>query len=93
MYGIANGIPDYLDIRVQHRKLMARRPAEPVIPFLGRENDRDRYCFRADGSIVLWDHETGVLRASDETFPALLLRELHDLEDRLRRRLAGEHRK
>jgi hypothetical protein len=90
VFGIADGIPDWLDIRVQFAAL--REEGSPgLVPFLQRQGDADRYCFDARGRIVRWDHEQPDEReVVASSFPELLMAEIRDLEDRARRKIAGE---
>src|SRR5439155_3692726 len=53
VFGIAKGIPDWLDIHVQYNKFRDEGFAE-LIPFLQLIGDADRYCFDAKQQIVHW---------------------------------------
>ena len=91
VFGIAAGIPEWLDIRVQTRA-MREEGFAGLVPFLQREGDADKYCFDRWERIVRWDHEQpDALEVVDEEFPALLHREIRELEERTRRRMRGEH--
>ena len=90
VFGIAKGIPDWLDIRVQFREFKAEGFGD-LIPFLQRVGDADKYCFDSAGRIIRWSHEESEERkAEDITFGALLMREIRELEDRQQRKSAGE---
>jgi hypothetical protein len=92
VFGIASGIPEWLDIRVQTADMRAEGCAD-LVPFLQIEGDADRFCFDAAGRIVHWEHEEpDAPRVVDESFPSLLIREIRELEDRTHRRIKGEHR-
>lgn len=90
VFGISEEIPEWLDIREQYREFRSEGFGE-LVPFLQLINDPDKYCFDAQGRIVHWLHEEPqkrrVLRT---TFSKLLMREIHELEKRLRRKLRGE---
>ena len=53
VYGIARGIPDWLDIRVEYRVFRQAGFGE-LVPFLQVVGDADKYCFDADGRIIRW---------------------------------------
>ena len=90
VFGIAEGIPEWLDIRVQLAALRDEGVAG-LVPFLQRQGDADCYCFDSRGRIVRRDHEQPEERAVvDSTFPALLMQEIRDLEQRARRKIARE---
>jgi hypothetical protein len=91
VFGIAEGIPDWLDLRVQLDELRADG-VKDAVPCLQRVGDADRVCFTADGSLVRWDHETGGLEQLDGSFGALLLREIAELEERRKRKASGADR-
>ncbi|MEW6369036.1 MAG: SMI1/KNR4 family protein [Acidobacteriota bacterium] len=90
VFGIAADIPEWLDLRVQHRA-MGDDGYPHLVPFLQVQGDANRYCFDARGRVIYWDHEE-----PDEekevalSFSDLLLREIHDLEDRTGRKKRGE---
>ena len=90
VFGIAEGIPEWLDIRVQFAELRDEG-IEGLVPFLQRQGDADCYCFDSRGRIVQWQHEEPEERAVvDSTFPDLLMKEIRDLEDRARKKIARE---
>jgi hypothetical protein len=87
VFGIAEGIPDWLDIREQYREMRDAGHAD-LAPFLQVEGDADRYCFDRHWHVIKWDHELPEERPVIEmAFPELLLHEIADLEDRKRRRV------
>lgn len=88
VFGISEEIPDWLDIRVQLRKFR-EAGIDDLVPFLALEGDADRYCFTPAGAIVRWYHDGDQPAEYDETFGELLLREIHELEERKDRKLAG----
>lgn len=82
VFGIAEGIPDWLDIRVQYKEFKAEG-FEGLVPFLQLVGDADKYCFGSEGRIVRWLHEEPEKREIDEMpFGDLLMREIRELEDR-----------
>jgi SMI1/KNR4 family protein SUKH-1 len=90
VFGIAEGIPDWLDIRAQYAALQ-EEGVSGLVPFLQRECDANRYCFDARGRIVHWDHEEPEERAvAPSSFPELLMTEIRGLEERARKKIAGE---
>jgi hypothetical protein len=90
VFGIADGIPDWLDIREQYRELSAEGYPE-LVPFLQIECDADRYCFDRAGRIVKWDHEQPAeLEPMSSGFSELLLAEIRELEHRRDRKVRGE---
>jgi hypothetical protein len=92
VFGIAKGIPDWLDIRVQFERFRAESSGA-CVPFLQLQGDADLFCFDRAGKIVQWDHETGEFTPIGLSFPELLMRELRELEERKDRKLRGEHKK
>jgi hypothetical protein len=90
VFGIATDIPDWLDLLVQFREM--RDAGFPkLVPFLQLVCDANRYCFNAAGQIVYWDHEEPEkLSVVPSSFSDLLMTEIRDLEDRARRKIAGE---
>jgi hypothetical protein len=92
VFGIAVDIPDWLDIRKQYLEM--RKHGFNLVPFLQREGDADRCCFNASGQIVRWDHEEpDAQELVPFSFSELLMKEIRDLEDRARKKLAGEDRR
>jgi hypothetical protein len=90
VFGIAEGIPDVLDIRVQAAE-MKKAGFSDIVPFFQRIDDANKYCFNQSGQIIDWDHEVpDERRVIDEAFPELLLREIRDLESRKDMKLRGE---
>jgi hypothetical protein len=90
VFGIADNIPGWLDIRTQFDTMRAAGHSK-LVPFLQVEGDRDCYCFNEAGEIIYWDHEDPDARkVVDSSFSEILLKELRDLEDRAKRKIAGE---
>ena len=88
VFGIAEGIPDWLDIRQQHQR-SERDGFGDLVPFLQRVGDADRFCFDKAGRIVRWSHEEPDAREQEPlTFSGLLMREVSELERRKDRKLA-----
>jgi hypothetical protein len=82
VFGIAEGIPEWLDIREQYKEFKAEGSAD-LVPFLQLVGDADKYCFDSAGRIIRWSHEESESREEDPvTFSELLLREIHELEER-----------
>jgi hypothetical protein len=90
VFGIAEGIPEVLDIRIQTSQ-MAAAGFTGLVPFLQRIGDADKYCFNPSGEILDWDHEVpDESRVIDETFSSLLVREIRELETRKDQKMRGE---
>ena len=88
VFGIAQEIPEWLDIRVQYRRF-SEKGHDDVVPFLKVEGDADWYCFRRSGEVVQWDHELDTFEAESLSFSDLFLREIRELEERKDRKLRG----
>ena len=81
VFGIAEGIPPWLDLRNRYQELRGEG-VEGLVPFLQIEGDADLYCFDKTGAVVKWRHDELELEACEESFPSVLLREIADLEKR-----------
>lgn len=82
VFGIAEGIPELLDIRVQHQE-MKEAGVDGLVPFLQLIGDADCFCFNAMGDIVQWSHEDPAEHPIiDRTFSELLMDEIQNLEIR-----------
>ena len=82
--GIANGIPDFLDIRFQTKELHALGFVD-YIPFLSIVGDGDViFCFDKDNHIVALDwYNSGENRgALNVIFQDFLLHQIAELEER-----------
>lgn len=78
VFGIANDIPEWLDIRVQKQTY-----GGGLVPFLQLVGDADYYCFDSVGRIVWWCSELPEETVPVElTFSELLMREISELEIR-----------
>jgi hypothetical protein len=87
VFGIAEGIPEWLDIRQQFKELKADGSGD-LVPFLQLVGDADKYCFDSRGRIILWSHEEPENREQEAmTFSELLMREIHELEERKNRKI------
>jgi hypothetical protein len=87
VFGIAKGIPEWLDIRIQYQDFKAEGFPD-LVPFLQLVSDADNYCFDAGGRVIRWSHEEPEKRdVEDLTFGALLMREIHELEERKNRKI------
>jgi hypothetical protein len=90
VFGIADGMPEWLDIREQYRQL-AEFGFPTLVPFLQIAGDANLYCFTPTNEIVLWDHEVpDEPEHVKETFASLLIREIRELENRKEQKLRGE---
>jgi hypothetical protein len=82
VFGIAEGIPDWLDIREQYKQFQAEGFPD-LVPFLQLVGDADKYCFDSAGQIIRWSHEDPERRDGvDLSFSDLLMREIRELETR-----------
>jgi len=87
VFGIAAGIPAWLDIREQYQEFKADGFAD-LVPFLQLVADADRYCFDSAGRIIRWSHEEPESREQVPIpFSELLMREIHELEERKDRKI------
>lgn len=87
VFGIAEGIPEWLDIREQYEKFKAEGFPE-LVPFLQLVGDADKYCFDSLGRIIRWSHEEPENREQEPlTFSELFMREIHELEKRMDRKI------
>lgn len=82
VFGIAEEIPDWLDIRVQFQELSADG-VTGLVPFLQLVGSADCFCFDSSGRIVEWSHDDPEERqVVPLTFSELLMREIRELEIR-----------
>jgi hypothetical protein len=89
VFGIAEGIPEWLDIREQYKEFKAEGFAD-LVPFLQLVGDADKYCFDSAGRIIRWSHEEPENREPEPiAFSDLLMREIHELEERKDRRIGA----
>ena len=89
VFGIAHGIPEWLDIRVQYREFKAEGFPD-LVPFLQLVGDADKCCFDAGGRIVRWSHDEPESREiEDMSFGDLLMHEIRQLEERRDRKIRG----
>ena len=81
--GIANGIPDFLDIRLKTKELHALGFVD-YIPFLSIIGDGDVvFCFDKDNHIVALDwYNSGESEELECDFSGLLLQQIAELEER-----------
>ena len=91
VYGIANGIPEFLDIREKTKELHEDGFTD-YIPFLSIMGNGDEiFCFDKDNNIVLLDYfMTGEVTPIEGTFADCLMKQIEELEDRKNRKLRGE---
>jgi hypothetical protein len=89
VFGIAEDIPEWLDVRIQYKEFNAEGFGD-LVPFLQLVGDPDKYCFNAAGQIICWSHEEPENREGEAiTFSDLLMREVHELEERKNRRIGA----
>ena len=83
VYGIAKGIPDYLDIRVKTKELHDEG-LEDYIPFFSIIGDGNTiFCFDKNNRIVVLDWYSKVAFEEDEmNFSDFLLKKIKELEER-----------
>ena len=81
--GIANGIPDFLDIRLQTKELHAQGFVDHI-PFLSIIGDGDViFCFDKDNHIVALDwYNSGETEELNCDFSEFLLQQIVELEER-----------
>lgn len=82
VFGIAEDIPDWLDLRVKYREF-CESGVNGLVPFLQLVGDADCFCFDSAGAIIRWSHaEPEERRTLAITFSELLMREIEELEIR-----------
>lgn len=86
-YGFGQGIPDWMDIRIQ-TEIFRKEAGSACVPFLKIVGDADVYCFNAEGRICRWQHETGDFESVEESFLELFEREIKDLKERKEKKKA-----
>lgn len=88
VYGIANEIPDFLDIRLKTKELHELGFVN-YIPFLSIIGDGDViFCFDKNNHIVALDwYSSGEAEELDSDFSDLLLKQIQELEERKNRML------
>ena len=86
-YSLSPEAPDFLSMRVAHDELAAAG-TDGLVPVLRVLGDPDRHCVDADGRIVLWRHDDPDAEPEPVGLglPALLLREIDELDARIERR-------
>lgn len=91
VYGIANEIPDFLDIRVKTKELHEDGFTD-YIPFLSIiGNGDDIYCFDKDNRIVILDYyTTGEATPIEGDFSDCLMQQIEELEERKNMKIRGE---
>lgn len=91
VYGIAEEIPEFLDIRVKTKELHDEGFTD-FIPFLSVIGNGDEiFCFDRENKIVLLDHyTTGEAVPFEGTFPDCLMQQIEELEERKNRKIRGE---
>ena len=91
VYGIANGIPDFLDIREKTKELHDEG-FTGFIPFLSIIGNGDEiFCFDKDNNIVLLDcYTTGEAAPVEGAFSDCLMKQIAELEERKNKKIRGE---
>lgn len=91
VYGIANGIPDFLDIREKTKELHDEGFTD-FIPFLSIIGNGDEiFCFDKDNNIVLLDcYTTGEAAPVEGAFSDCLMKQIAELEERKNKKIRGE---
>ena len=91
VYGIANGIPDFLDIREKTKELHDEGFTD-FIPFLSIIGNGDEiFCFDKNNNIVLLDYYTkGEATPIEGTFSDCLMNQIAELEERKNKKIRGE---
>ena len=91
VYGIANDIPEFLDIRVRTKQLHDEGFTD-YIPFLSIIGNGDEiYCFDKDKKIVLLNYYmTGEAIPVEGSFSDCLMQQINELEERKNRKVRGE---
>lgn len=91
VYGISNGIPDFLDIRKKTKELHDEGFTE-FIPFLSVIGNGDEiFCFNKDNRIVLLEYySTGEAPPIECAFSDCFLNQIAELEERKNRKIRGE---
>lgn len=90
VYGIADEIPDFLDIREKTKELHDEGFTD-YIPFLSIVGNGDEiFCFDKDNKIVLFDCYEGEAEPIEGSFSDCLLKQIEELEERKNRKLRGE---
>lgn len=89
VFGIAEGIPEWLDIRAQYREFKSAGFPD-LVPVLQLVGNADKYCVNAGGRLIRWSHEEPEGREiEDMPFGDLLMREIRALEERKNRKIRG----
>ncbi len=83
VYGIADNIPEFLDIRVR-TEMLHREGFTDYIPFLSIIGNGDEiFCFDKDNNIVLLDYYlTGEATPVEGDFAECLMKQISELEER-----------
>lgn len=94
VYGIAEEIPEFLDIRKKTQELRNDWGFTDYIPFLSVIGNGDEiFCFDRDGNIVLLDYyQTGEAKPVEGSFSDCLMKQIEELEDRKNRKIRKEDR-
>lgn len=80
-FNIAEGIPEFMDIRAGTKALRELSNLS-LVPCLKVFGDANRYCFNEEGRLGLWDHETNEVYYDSGSFFDVLDHELSELQKR-----------
>lgn len=94
VYGIADEIPEFLDIRVKTKELHDEGFTD-LIPFLSIIGNGDEiFCFDKDNKIVLLDYyTTGETTSVEGDFSDCLMKQIEELEGRKNKKIRGEDKR
>lgn len=94
VYGIADEIPEFLDIRVKTKELHDEGFTD-LIPFLSIAGNGDEiFCFDKDNKIVLLDYyTTGETTPVEGDFSDCLMKQIEELEERKNMKIRGEDKR
>lgn len=92
VYGFAEGIPEFMDMRVQV-KLFREQTESKNVPFMKILGDADVYCFDEAGMVLRWDHETGEFASQQKTFSRVFEAEVKELRARKDQKIAARQEK
>ncbi len=87
VFGLARGIPEWMDIRIQ-TTLFRENTKTSLVPFLKIVGDANVYCFEQHGSVCRWDHELGRAQPIALNFGEVFAQEIAELRKRKDRKKA-----
>ncbi len=86
-FSVAPQIPDFMNLRLTTAAFKAETGLD-LVPFMRVLGDPSRYCFDAEGNIVLWSSGSNEFAPVETGFFDLLEEELRALRERKDRKLA-----